>query len=538
MKYDIFISYRREGGYDTAKHLNDLLVRDGYKVSFDIDTLRNGDFDVQLLTRIEQCKDFILIVDSHAFDRTLDPSFDPQKDWMRCELAHALRHKKNIIPVFLSGVSNFPIGLPDDISAVALKNGPKYDKYYFNDFYRQLRTRFLKSKNHKKWRLWLLGFSVVIVGLFLFMGLNAEEERFYIDPFAPLPSDSARFCEFADGVINANIPTQVYLSDDSVAVWNYWYNRTNEGDCDGELKLGLCYFLGYGCEENDDKAFYYISKSAKQDNDTAIYALGAMYYYGFGVKEDVDKAIENYKLAAERGMPEAQTDYGITFAMLGNMNEAVLWLRKAVEQNYVPAKYAIAYILGSSYTVNDLFEGLNMMESAAKDGYRLAKLSLINVYLQGSAHFRDIDKGIELLFDLLDEYPNDPMAKYMMAMCYFQGLGVEIDMERANELLTSSAELGYNVAMLDLGIAYCTGNVYFQQDYTKAMEYFQKAAAQGNPVAQLWIGRMYENGWGVKKSNMKAAKWYNKAARQNVTWQTVQSFYQEQQKQNLNSLSN
>ena len=24
MKYDIFISYRRDGGYDTAKHLNDL----------------------------------------------------------------------------------------------------------------------------------------------------------------------------------------------------------------------------------------------------------------------------------------------------------------------------------------------------------------------------------------------------------------------------------------------------------------------------------------------------------------------------------
>lgn len=46
--FDIFISYRRQGGYDTAKHLNDLLVRDGYRVSFDIDTLRNGDFDVQL----------------------------------------------------------------------------------------------------------------------------------------------------------------------------------------------------------------------------------------------------------------------------------------------------------------------------------------------------------------------------------------------------------------------------------------------------------------------------------------------------------
>ena len=42
--YDVFISYRREGGYDTVKHLNDLLVRDGYKVSLDIDTLRSGGF--------------------------------------------------------------------------------------------------------------------------------------------------------------------------------------------------------------------------------------------------------------------------------------------------------------------------------------------------------------------------------------------------------------------------------------------------------------------------------------------------------------
>ena len=97
MKYDVFISYRREGGYDTAKHLNDLLVRDGYRVSFDIDTLRNGDFDIQLLSRIEECKDFILIVDKHAFDRTLDINFDSTKDWMRCELAHALKHNKNII---------------------------------------------------------------------------------------------------------------------------------------------------------------------------------------------------------------------------------------------------------------------------------------------------------------------------------------------------------------------------------------------------------------------------------------------------------
>ena len=62
-KHNIFISYRRDGGYDTAKHLYDLLTRDGYSVSFDIDTLRNGDFDVELLKRIDECTDFILVLD-------------------------------------------------------------------------------------------------------------------------------------------------------------------------------------------------------------------------------------------------------------------------------------------------------------------------------------------------------------------------------------------------------------------------------------------------------------------------------------------
>lgn len=146
MKYDVFISYRREGGYDTAKHINDLLVRDGYRVSFDIDTLRNGDFDTQLLERIEACKDFILIVDKNAFDRTLDPAFDPKKDWLRCELAHALKHKKNIIPIFLSGISGFPNGLPNDIVEVTRKNGPEYNKYYFNEFYNVLKKRFIHKK--------------------------------------------------------------------------------------------------------------------------------------------------------------------------------------------------------------------------------------------------------------------------------------------------------------------------------------------------------------------------------------------------------
>lgn len=165
-RYDIFISYRREGGYETAKHLYDLLTRDGYKVSFDLDTLRNGDFDTELLSRIEQCKDFILIVNSNAFERTLDPTFPKEKDWLRCELAYALEKKKNIIPIFLAGTNGFPDGLPSDVAAVVKKNGPQYNRYYFDDFFTRLKKDFLISKANTAFGK-IIRNSVFAVGLLL-----------------------------------------------------------------------------------------------------------------------------------------------------------------------------------------------------------------------------------------------------------------------------------------------------------------------------------------------------------------------------------
>ncbi len=143
--YDIFISYRRIGGWNTAKHLYDLLRHDDYAVSFDIDTLREGDFDKELLRRIDNCTDFILILDEHVFDRCIDPNFDRNKDWLRIELAHALEKGKNIIPIGLSGFKGFPDNLPSDIEMIKRKNVLYHTQKYFDAFYDKLRS-FLHSQ--------------------------------------------------------------------------------------------------------------------------------------------------------------------------------------------------------------------------------------------------------------------------------------------------------------------------------------------------------------------------------------------------------
>lgn len=144
--YDIFISYRRDGGYDTAKHLYDLLDRDGYRVSFDIDTLKNCYFDEELLKRIDQCTDFLLIVDSHCFDRLNKNPYKKEEDWLRLELAYAIEKNKNIIPIFLQGVKSFPNNLPQDIAKVIRRNGPHIEREYFDEFYNKLKTRYLESQ--------------------------------------------------------------------------------------------------------------------------------------------------------------------------------------------------------------------------------------------------------------------------------------------------------------------------------------------------------------------------------------------------------
>lgn len=67
-KYDIFISYRKSISGDKPEMLQQMLEFNGYKhrVSFDKDNL-HGLFNVELLRRIDSCKDFLILVLPNTF---------------------------------------------------------------------------------------------------------------------------------------------------------------------------------------------------------------------------------------------------------------------------------------------------------------------------------------------------------------------------------------------------------------------------------------------------------------------------------------
>jgi TPR repeat protein len=52
------------------------------------------------------------------------------------------------------------------------------------------------------------------------------------------------------------------------------------------------------------------------------------------------------------------------------------------------------------------------------------------------------------------------------------------------------------------------------KDAAKAVEWYRKAAEQGNAHAQFNLARMYDVGEGVPKDTAKAVEWHRKAAEQ------------------------
>ena len=68
----------------------------------------------------------------------------------------------------------------------------------------------------------------------------------------------------------------------------------------------------------------------------------------------------------------------------------------------------------------------------------------------------------------------------------------------------------------DLGwIEFYHGLLGTPKDYAKALEWYTKAADQGNALAQFYIGGMYEEALvGVKRDYATAYEWYQKAAQQ------------------------
>lgn len=103
VKYDVFISYRHDGGQYLALLLYKHLKKKNIKVFWDKYCLRAGHFDEQLYKQIEQSRNLIVILSPHCIERLME-----EDDWICKELYRALR---NSVPVLMITMEN--VRFPD-----------------------------------------------------------------------------------------------------------------------------------------------------------------------------------------------------------------------------------------------------------------------------------------------------------------------------------------------------------------------------------------------------------------------------------------
>src|SRR6516164_2932826 len=87
----------------------------------------------------------------------------------------------------------------------------------------------------------------------------------------------------------------------------------------------------------------------------------------------------------------------------------------------------------------------------------------------------------------------------------------------------AGATLAFCLALTVLGLAAsakadalsAAERAFARRDYVRAAPALLVAAERGVPVAQTYIGYMYQNGFGVPRDYVVAAIWLNQAAEQN-----------------------
>ena len=102
-------------------------------------------------------------------------------------------------------------------------------------------------------------------------------------------------------------------------------------------------------------------------------------------------------------------------------------------------------------------------------------------------------------------------AQYQLALCYFKGIGVDLDTSKGVNWLQKSAGNGHLESQYILGAAYLDGEGV-KKDLSKSSYWFKRSAEQGYAKSQEALGTCYFNGYGVPKDVSQAAYWYEKAA--------------------------
>jgi TPR repeat protein len=252
---------------------------------------------------------------------------------------------------------------------------------------------------------------------------------------------------------------QVIINEFVVALgWEFSCKPDSSENIEEFFNMGNRYKEGEGVEKNLEQAFEFFRKAAEQGHLSAQRELGLCYLDGVGIEKNDVLAVEWIRKVAEKGFAPAQRTYGYCFykgkGVERDLNKSIYWYRKAAEQEDAVAQR----VLGVRY----------------REGDGVEANSFKAVYWFKKAAEQD-----------------DIVAMSNLGCHYVEGWGIKKDAINAMYWLTKAAERGHIWTQKYLGNLYEYGSELVEENIFLAIDWYKKAADQGDEEAVAKINNIY-----------------------------------------------
>ncbi|MEO1702690.1 MAG: tetratricopeptide repeat protein [Pseudomonadota bacterium] len=231
---------------------------------------------------------------------------------------------------------------------------------------------------------------------------------------------------------------------------------------------------------------------AEAGDGAAMTLLAEIHMRGLGVPVDVKIAEDYYRLAAAKGITEAEFRYGVMLLKRAETRDdrkkAAGFIKRAADKEHASAQFNYGQLVRTLRpgTAGEA-EAIQYFESAAKAGIPDAQFLLGRVYLDGV-------------------------------------LKAEDELAQARGWFEKAARQNFTEAQVEYGVMLVDG-IGGAKDVARGFGWILQAARAGSPQGQLIVSQLYRSGIGTEPDNIEAAAWYIVARRADLRVPVMEDFW-------------
>ena len=276
--------------------------------------------------------------------------------------------------------------------------------------------------------------------------------------------------------------------------------------------IGMLYLTGLYVEKDINKGLDYLNIGLNNNDPKSISALGDCYYNGKYIDVDLAKAKELYQKASMYNEPHAIGMLGLFLYNDKNYTDAVSYFKTGVALYDNNSMYYLGICAYNGYGMDTDYELAYMLFSKLYEDNRSNKelnKFLAEMYFNGYGVNKDIEKAKELYMGL-----DDNESIFNLALIY---KNFDNDYLKAKDLFMKVKTVE---SQFELGLMYYNG-LGVEENKAEAYFKFYACAMSKYPYSYPFLGDCYYYGYGVKKDNNEAIKWYKNAIKENINNQHI-----------------